>query len=87
MSDIKRGDVVTLKSGGPCMTVETVSDAEVKCRWFGEDGSIDSAVRSAEFHPDMLRTMTEGLVGNERSLKSKEESKPESHGPAKPNGR
>lgn len=83
MSDIKRGDVVTLKSGGPCMTVETFSDAEVRCRWFGEDGAIDSAVRSAEFHPDMLMSAGEGPVGKPKD----ELPRAESHGSAKPHGK
>lgn len=32
----KIGDVVQLKSGGPAMTVLTVSD-EVECVWYGEE--------------------------------------------------
>lgn len=76
MSDIKRGDVVTLKSGGPCMTVEAVSDAEVKCRWFGEDGSIDSAVRSAEFHPDMLAVSTVMTNAKPKDFQNDEPKKP-----------
>lgn len=32
------GDVVTLNSGGPLMTVETEEDSQgfVKCKWFNE---------------------------------------------------
>lgn len=32
--DLKVGDVVTLKSGGPCMTVQWVKDQVVHVQWF-----------------------------------------------------
>jgi len=31
---IKVGDVVSLKSGGPKMTVEGIKNKKIKCRWF-----------------------------------------------------
>ena len=42
MSDVKKGDQVTLKSGGPVMTVENIGDYSMsdgiengaKCVWF-----------------------------------------------------
>jgi len=35
MVDLKKGDVVQLKSGGPHMTVDQVSDGnKIKCIWF-----------------------------------------------------
>jgi uncharacterized protein YodC (DUF2158 family) len=39
MSEFKKGDIVRLKSGGPSMTVERISDSSmvenpVKCQWF-----------------------------------------------------
>lgn len=54
MEEIKRGSCVTLKCGGPTMVVTDVSDGNCKCCWFGEDGAIATAMRSAEFHCDVL---------------------------------
>ncbi len=34
----KPGDVVTLRSGGPAMTVVSVAETEAKCVWIGEEG-------------------------------------------------
>jgi uncharacterized protein YodC (DUF2158 family) len=34
MSDVKPGDVVMLKSGGPKMTVDQLDGARVWCDWF-----------------------------------------------------
>ncbi len=36
MDEIKAGDVVQLKSGGPKMTVRSVTGRECKCQWFDE---------------------------------------------------
>lgn len=35
--DFKAGDVVTLKSGGPVMTVKAVEAQEVACLWYAEE--------------------------------------------------
>jgi uncharacterized protein YodC (DUF2158 family) len=35
--EIKPGDVVVLKSGGPKMTVKFVEDGEAACSWFTND--------------------------------------------------
>jgi uncharacterized protein YodC (DUF2158 family) len=39
MSDFKIGDVVILNSGGPSMTVTSVSDKSVSVRWFKADAT------------------------------------------------
>ncbi|WP_372850997.1 YodC family protein [Sphingomonas sp.] len=45
------GDKVKLSSGGPTMTVESVSGSKVICVWF-----YDHQVRRDVFDIDMLRT-------------------------------
>lgn len=61
MSDAKPkfecGDVVVLRSGGPCMTVMTANrgDGLIECRWFGGGSEIRSdAFDPAELMPDTL---------------------------------
>lgn len=49
--EAKPGDVVTLKSGGPLMTVETVVDGVANCVWFSES---ENALESAGFRMDAL---------------------------------
>lgn len=39
MTELKVGDVVRLKSGGPKMTVEEVRPTSVVCIWFTGDGA------------------------------------------------
>lgn len=58
MSEIKSGDVVELKSGGPRMTVESggpspeeKSEGCVCCIWFANDDSPQRAV----FHAECLK--------------------------------
>lgn len=43
MSDIKTGDVVELKSGGPEMTVGTVSGHVCVVLWFGDSNEPSEA--------------------------------------------
>jgi uncharacterized protein YodC (DUF2158 family) len=39
MAEFKIGDLVKLKSGGPVMTVDTLShDGKVYCVWYQHDG-------------------------------------------------
>ena len=54
--ELKRGDVVRLKSGGPKMTVEDVSSDgdEVSCAWFNQD-----AQRGGLFRQEMLEGVDE----------------------------
>lgn len=48
MSDVKVGDVVKLKSGGPKMTVTSIEDhmgtPSVFCEWFDEKNTQQSGV-------------------------------------------
>ncbi|MBN4983893.1 DUF2158 domain-containing protein [Stenotrophomonas maltophilia] len=38
--EFKLGDKVKLKSGGPVMTVSSVSDKDVECQWFDPKGKL-----------------------------------------------
>lgn len=39
--EVKIGDVVQLKSGGPTMTIEDIDDSgNVKCKWFDKDQTL-----------------------------------------------
>ncbi len=50
--DLKVGDVVELKSGGPDMTVEEVNNTkrQAKCLWF-----VDGDVKNSYFKFDALK--------------------------------
>jgi uncharacterized protein YodC (DUF2158 family) len=37
--NFKPGDQVQLKSGGPVMTINSISDGEAWCEWFDKNGS------------------------------------------------
>ena len=45
MSDLRVGDIVILKSGGPAMTIEAVDETGLTCYWF------DGAERRTAFFP------------------------------------
>ena len=60
--ELKTGDVVVLKSGGPRMTVQTVDqylgEPSVICMWF------DKTKRMTErFQPDLLAKAASGPMG------------------------
>lgn len=39
--EVKIGDVVQLKSGGPTMTIEDIEDSgKVRCKWFDRDQTL-----------------------------------------------
>ena len=46
VEDIKEGDIVCLKSGGPYMTVKRIcaSADSVECMWFTKKASVKSAI-------------------------------------------
>ncbi|MGC1361085.1 MAG: DUF2158 domain-containing protein [Silvibacterium sp.] len=47
--DLKVGDVVQLKSGGPKMTVNELTPAQAHCVWF-----VGGAREGGVFHPSSL---------------------------------
>ena len=50
MEQIKEGDVVQLKSGGPSMTVESIEEnGYLYCQWF-----TDKKLRGETFNPNSL---------------------------------
>jgi len=65
MVDFKIGNVVRLKTGGPCMTVESLSDSlkdRVSCVWFknhaSEKDPIWGEVTRARFEVQSLELVT-----------------------------
>lgn len=49
--EVKIGDVVQLKSGGPTMTIEDIDDSRnVRCKWFDRDQTL----HTESFKLDML---------------------------------
>lgn len=66
MNNLKVGDTVQLKSGGPVMTVANVKQLDeqeieagviVNCQWFVKD-----ELKIGSFHPDVLE-----LIGERKS--------------------
>lgn len=49
--ELKVGDIVQLKSGGPKMTIENIRDGEICCTWFDAQG----ARQFSHFDPRVLR--------------------------------
>ena len=52
MAEFKKGDVVALKSGGPPMTVVSVTGGEIFCRWF-----LEGKMEGYGFEPEALRPL------------------------------
>lgn len=53
VENIKVGDIVKLKSGGPHMTVSRVTEDDAMCDWFVHD--VASQLSSASFNILQLR--------------------------------
>ena len=49
MKQFTPGEIVRLKSGSPCMTVERTSGRLVECAWF-----VDGQLRTGSFDADAL---------------------------------
>ena len=51
------GDLVYLKSGGPCMTVSTTypGSTDVECQWFSDDHKL----RAGDFMAEVLELFVE----------------------------
>ena len=48
---IEEGDIVRLRSGGPPMSVQTVTPDGIECMWFDSDGRLQEKI----FHPGTLQ--------------------------------
>lgn len=51
MSEIKKGDTVWLKSGGPMMTVSEIEEHSARCVWLDNSGK----QQTGEFDLDTLK--------------------------------
>ena len=56
MEEINTGEVVSLKSGGPSMTVRFANDTDIRACWFSADGKLSEGV----FSPEMLSPVIGG---------------------------
>ena len=54
-NDFKKGDVVVLKSGGPCMTVESINAGMIDCVWF-----LDKKTLRGSFPAEVLELKNTG---------------------------
>jgi uncharacterized protein YodC (DUF2158 family) len=57
MADLKPGDRVRLRSGGPLMTVHTINGETIDCQWFDNVGTLHSAA-----FPLYMLTIIEGAA-------------------------
>lgn len=53
LGNFQAGQLVSLKSGGPVMTVSGTENGMVACQWFGEGDAVQTGV----FEPGMLEMM------------------------------
>ena len=58
---MNKGDVVQLKSGGPIMTVEEVSEGGVFCIWFDGKKKCSDTSNPATLCPDRPRTVARAV--------------------------
>jgi len=55
--ELKIGDLVKLKSGGPAMTVDNIQEnGQIYCRWF-----VGREAREEYFSPDVLQLVEKSL--------------------------
>ena len=58
MADVRTGDIVQLKSGGPSLTVLEVKGETVTCIWFDADLHVQQATFGAELLTEPVRKPT-----------------------------
>ena len=67
MKDFKTGDIVTLNSDGPYMTVEKVENDLVTCQWFRKENQSWHDMCSVTIHKAMLSSKEEQQEKQRRS--------------------
>lgn len=68
-SEFKTGDVVVLKSGSPCMTVQAVAKDQATCVWFHDGSPKVEAFRTAMLKPYVAeRVVSSGPMGQRGRL-------------------
>jgi len=58
MTDFAPGDIVRLKSGGPKMTVLSLENGSVTCKWFDRNGKL----HTDEFAAVLLETFISKIM-------------------------
>ena len=56
--ELKVGDTVRLKSGGPLMTIESIEDKKAFCNWFSND-----ELKNGTFNIETLEKEDENDLG------------------------
>nr|WP_281722858.1 DUF2158 domain-containing protein [Nitrosomonas nitrosa] len=59
--ELKKGDVVRLKSGGPKMTIKFIEGETVACVWFNEKNQKQEAAFEAEMLEKSDKDRTAGI--------------------------